>query len=132
MYKIIENIIELNKIIKTMDNAETNQRIYYAGHTLVLVNVDEDGNEDEYKANMAYFIVSDDENSEENIGKVFFDMMINKECKTESILSCKVNTADETMEIATSETSSKYLFDFWNSAPMTKEMIDWVLKDLAA
>ncbi len=132
MYKIIENITELNKILKTMDNAEINQRIYYAGHTLVLLNIGEDGNEDEYKADMAYYIVSDDENSEENIGKVFFNMMINKECKTESILGYEVNIADETIEIATSETSSKYLFDFWNSAPMTKEMIDWVLKDLVA
>lgn len=132
MYKIIENRNELNEILKTMDKADTNQRIYYAGYTLVLSNIDENGNEDEYRAEMAYFIVSDDENSEENIGKEFFDMMIRKECKAGTCLGFEVSMVDETIEVLTSETSSKYLFDFWNTSPMTKEMIDWVLNDLAS
>lgn len=131
MYKIIENRNELNKILETMDNAETNQRIYYAGHALVLINIDENGKEAEYKTDMAYFVVSNDENSEENIGKAFFNLMINKECKAGTFMNFDVNVVDETIEVLTSETSAKYLFDFWYTSPMTKEMIEWVLNDLA-
>ncbi|MBR3780649.1 MAG: hypothetical protein IKK63_05550 [Clostridia bacterium] len=131
MYKIIENRNELNEILKTMDKADTNQHIYSAGYTLVLSNINANGNEDEYRAEMAYFIVSDDENGEENVRKEFFDMMIRKECKAEMCLGFEVSMVDETIEILTSETSVKYLFDFWNTLAMTKEMIDWVLNDLA-
>ena len=131
MYKIIENRNELNEILKTMDKADTNQRIYSAGYTLVLSNINANGNEDEYRAEMAYFIVSDDENGEEKVRKEFFDMMIRKECKAEMCLGLEVSMVDETIEILTSETSVKYLFDFWNTSAMTKEMIDWVLNDLA-
>ncbi len=130
MYKIIENITELNKNLETMNSAEKNQKIYNAGYTMLYVSVDEDGNEDEYRADMQYFIVSDSEDSEENIGKEFFNLIIGNECKAGKVLGFDVDMVGETIEINVSETETKYLFNFWNSPPLMKEMIEWLVNDL--
>lgn len=132
MYKIIENRNELNEILKSVDKTDINQRIYHAGYTLVLSDIDENGNADDYRAEMAYFIVSDDENAEENVRKEFFDMMVKKECRAGTCSGFEVSVVDETIEVLTSETSVKYLYDFWNTPAMTKEKIDWVINDLAS
>ncbi len=52
-YKIIENITELNKILENMDNKDNNQHLYYAGYTSLFLNIDEYGNEDEYRTDMS-------------------------------------------------------------------------------
>jgi fermentation-respiration switch protein FrsA (DUF1100 family) len=65
MYKIIENITELNGILETMNGEEKNRKIYNAGYTMLYVSVDEDGNKDEYRTDMNFFVISDSEDSEE-------------------------------------------------------------------
>lgn len=129
MYKIIENRNELNEILKTMDKADTNQRIYSAGYTLVLSNINANGNEEEYKADMRYFVVSDDD--EENIADGFFEMAIVSECVAGEYMGMEVDMVEKMIELYISETETKYLFGFWNSAPLSKEMVEWLAEDLA-
>lgn len=130
MYKIIENIRELNEILKTMNGKEKNRKIYNAGYTMLHVSVDEDGQKDEYRASMNFFVVSDSKDSEENIGKEFFNMITGNECKVGAALGFDVDMEEETIEINVSETETKYLFNFWNSAPLPKDMVEWLISGI--
>lgn len=130
MYKIIENMAELNGILETMNGEEKNRKIYNAGYTMLYVSVDEDGNKDEYRTDMNFFVISDSEDSEENIGKEFFNLIIRNECKSSEGLGFDVDMVEETIEINVSETETKYLFNFWNSAPMPKDMVEWLINGI--
>ena len=132
MYKIIENMAELNGILETMNGEEKNRKIYNAGYTMLYVSVDEDGNKDEYRTDMNFFVISDSEDSEENIGKEFFNLIIRNECKSSEGLGFDVDMVEETIEINVSETETKYLFNFWNSAPMPKDMVEWLINGIAS
>lgn len=132
MYKIIENMAELNGILETMNGEEKNRKIYNAGYTMLYVSVDEDGNKDEYRTDMNFFVISDSEDSEENIGKEFFNLIIRNECKSSEGLGFDVDMVEETIEINVSETETKYLFNFWNSAPMPKDMVEWLINVIAS
>ncbi len=130
MYKIIENMAELNGILETMNGEEKNRKIYNAGYTMLYVSVDEDGNKDEYRTDMNFFVISDSEDSEENIGKEFFNLIIRNECKSSEVLGFDVDMVEETIEINVSETETKYLFNFWNSAPLSKDMVEWLINGI--
>lgn len=132
MYKIIENMAEFNEILKTMNGEEKNRKIYNAGYTMLYVSVDEDGNKDEYRTDMNFFVISDSEDSEENIGKEFFNLIIRNECKSSEGLGFDVDMVEETIEINVSKTEIKYLFNFWNSAPMPKDMVEWLINGIAS
>ena len=98
--------------------------------SLPIISVDEDGNKDEYRTDMNFFVISDSEDSEENIGKEFFNLIIRNECKSSEGLGFDVDMVEETIEINVSETETKYLFNFWNSAPMPKDMVEWLINGI--
>ena len=83
-----------------------------------------------YLSKIAYNILFDSEDSEENIGKEFFNLIIRNECKSSEGLGFDVDMVEETIEINVSETETKYLFNFWNSAPMPKDMVEWLINGI--
>lgn len=128
-YRIIENMEELNEFLENMNTAGDSQRIYNVGYTMLHTWVDEDGNEEEYEADMRYFVVSDDD--EENIADGFFEMAMVSECVAGKHMGMDVDMVEKMIELYISETETKYLFGFWNSASLSKEMVEWLAEDLA-
>lgn len=129
MTKFVKNKNELKELIKNLNKEENTLRVYNVGYMAQFVSKDENNKKDKHECMYCGFVVDDSNDGDDEIGKKAF-IEIEKEYLSRPCLNFEVDRAKETIKLHTSKNSTIRLFDFWNSAALSKEAVDYILANI--
>lgn len=131
MIKFVKNIDELNKILKTVDDADCNYKLYHMGYTALYRFTDENGETEDYETMKCEFVVDYSGDRDDAVrAKAFIE--IEKQYFTKPCLEILVDRVNETIDLVSSEKSSIHLYDFWNTAALSKAAAEIILDKMSA
>lgn len=112
MFSIIKNRVELEEILNSEDYADKKLHIYAAGYLARFEQLDENGNKDEYIADMRYFILSDSKHRKETVCSEFFNMVNQDEYTSGKHIKIETDALHKVIEMHCSETVSTLYYVF--------------------
>lgn len=125
MLKFVKNFNELDEIIRTMDDAECDYKVYQIVYTALYVFADENGETDDYETMVCAFVVDDSDDSEDDFrAKAFIE--VEKQYLAKSYREFAVDRVNETIDIISFGGGSTHIYGFWNTAALSKEAVELI------
>lgn len=111
--------------LRELGYPNNNLHVYKTGYYEEYESADENGDLCKSEHIVSYYIITDEsEKNEDNIGEWFFDAVNTLLRKTENKKKIKTNKNSQRIEICLSNKETLRLVGFWDSAELTKDMIE--------